>query len=278
MDILVVVEHLKGEIADITYEMLGKARELADASGGSVTAALIGSDMGAATASLGAANRVLHVDHSALAEFNPTTYAAAVSQLIREGFPRADPDREHVDGHGPRRRGLGALQPAAGGLRARRHPRRRHRAGHQPALRREDLRRVGHRGRSRHRQRPGRRLPHRGRQAGRLPGGERGAAAGCAGGQPAALHRADRARGRRRRHHPARGPGGRRTRRAERGEPAPDRDPGEGSGRRRLLLASHRRQQVAAQDTSGGASRASRSSPSCTWRWASAVPPSTSRG
>jgi electron transfer flavoprotein alpha subunit len=81
--ILVVAEHLKGGIADVTYELLGKAREL----GGEVTVALLGSGMEAAASSLGAADKVVHVDHPLLADFNPETYATTLAAVLDNVSP-----------------------------------------------------------------------------------------------------------------------------------------------------------------------------------------------
>ena len=81
-DVLVVVEHLKGDIADVTYELLGKGRELVSASGGSLIAALLGSGMKEKSGSLGAADRVVYVDHALLAEFNPEAYLVALAEVV----------------------------------------------------------------------------------------------------------------------------------------------------------------------------------------------------
>ena len=43
-DIFVVVEHLRGQVADISYVMLAAARVLAGGTGGKVVAILLGSD------------------------------------------------------------------------------------------------------------------------------------------------------------------------------------------------------------------------------------------
>jgi len=85
-DILVVAEHLKGDMADVTYEMLGKGRELASATGGSLVAAVIGS--GVDTSSLGCADKVLSVDHAALADFNPEAHMAALEEVVGAASPR----------------------------------------------------------------------------------------------------------------------------------------------------------------------------------------------
>ena len=87
-DVLVVAEHLQGEIADVTYELVGKGRELASAGGGQLTVALLGSGMQDAAASLGAADRVIYVDHARLADFNPEPYLATLTELLDAQKPR----------------------------------------------------------------------------------------------------------------------------------------------------------------------------------------------
>ncbi len=85
-DVLVVAEHLKGEFTDVTFELLGKGRELADATGGSLTAAVLGSSVDASA--LGAADKVVGVDHASLAEFNPETHLAALVEVVGHVDPR----------------------------------------------------------------------------------------------------------------------------------------------------------------------------------------------
>jgi len=87
-DIYVVVEHLRGQVADITYVMLAAARVLAKGTGGSVMAVLLGHDAQGLAGDL-AADRVLYVDHPALAEFTSDAYLNALSALIGENEPRA---------------------------------------------------------------------------------------------------------------------------------------------------------------------------------------------
>jgi hypothetical protein len=43
-DIFVVIEHLRGQVSDLSYVMLAAARELANATGGKVIAVLLGHD------------------------------------------------------------------------------------------------------------------------------------------------------------------------------------------------------------------------------------------
>ena len=78
-DILVITEHLKGEFQDITFEMLGKAKELTGISGGQCVAVTFGSMNGKAD-ELGAADSVISIGGSD--DFNPESYAAAVQSVV----------------------------------------------------------------------------------------------------------------------------------------------------------------------------------------------------
>lgn len=86
-DILVITEHLNGAVADISYEMVGKARELAAALGGRAIAVMLGHGMAAQSGTF-AADATLYVDDPALAEFNPEAYARVVSALVEKRQPR----------------------------------------------------------------------------------------------------------------------------------------------------------------------------------------------
>ncbi len=87
-DIYVIVEHLRGQVADISYVMLAAARELAQGAGGNVTAVLLGHNAQGLAKNL-AADQVLYLDHAALADFTSDAYQKALSSLIREKQPRA---------------------------------------------------------------------------------------------------------------------------------------------------------------------------------------------
>ncbi len=87
-DVFVVAEHLQGKIDDVTYELLGKARELAGQSGGHVVAVLMGSGIQDQAGSLGASDKVLYMDHAALENFNPESYARALSHILEQNQPR----------------------------------------------------------------------------------------------------------------------------------------------------------------------------------------------
>lgn len=87
-DIFVVIEHLQGQVADISYVMLAAARELKQSAGGGVTAILLGHNAQGLAGNL-AADRVLYVDHPALAEFTSDAYQLTLASLIAEHSPRA---------------------------------------------------------------------------------------------------------------------------------------------------------------------------------------------
>ncbi len=87
-DIYVVAEHLKGNLDDVTFELLGKGRELADAAGGHLVAVLLGSGIQDLAGQLGAADKVLYMDHAALADFNPEAYAKALSHVLSQNQPK----------------------------------------------------------------------------------------------------------------------------------------------------------------------------------------------
>lgn len=87
-DILVVAEHMSGAFQDVTFELIGKGRELATATGGKLCVAVLGSGMESTAASLGAADHIFYVDHDNLANFNPEAYVAVLSDLLDQAAPR----------------------------------------------------------------------------------------------------------------------------------------------------------------------------------------------
>ena len=86
--ILVVVEHLKGKIEDITFEMLGKGKEIAGSTGGELVALLLGSGADGMASQLGVASKVIYVDDANLAEYNPQAYCKAVSSVVADTQPK----------------------------------------------------------------------------------------------------------------------------------------------------------------------------------------------
>jgi len=87
-DIYVVIEHLRGQVAEISFVMLAGARELAKGSGGSVVAVLLGHKAQGLAGTL-AADKVLSLDHPALAEFTSDAYQKVLAGLISKDQPRA---------------------------------------------------------------------------------------------------------------------------------------------------------------------------------------------
>lgn len=87
-DIFVVIEHLRGQVSDTSFVMLAGARQLSQSAGGGVTAVLLGHNAQGAAGNL-AADKVLYVDHAALAEFTSDAYLTVLAGLIQEHAPRA---------------------------------------------------------------------------------------------------------------------------------------------------------------------------------------------
>jgi len=82
--IIIVVEHLKGNIEDITFEMLGQGKKL----GGELVALLMGSGVEGLASQLGAADKVIYVDDPNLAEYNPQAYCKTVAAVVAENQPK----------------------------------------------------------------------------------------------------------------------------------------------------------------------------------------------
>ena len=61
-DVAVLIEHLEGAVAEVSYEMLAKGRELAKASGGRLVAVLLGHGVRGLVSDLGAADAVALVE------------------------------------------------------------------------------------------------------------------------------------------------------------------------------------------------------------------------
>jgi electron transfer flavoprotein alpha subunit len=86
-DVLVIIEHLQGEVSEISYIMLAAAGELKSATGGEVKAVLLGSNVKNLSSNL-AADQILYVDDPRLADFTSETYLQSVGKLIAEFSPR----------------------------------------------------------------------------------------------------------------------------------------------------------------------------------------------
>ncbi len=87
-DILVLIEHLQGEVSDISYVMLAAGRVLAGGTGGKVIAMLLGHDAKKLANDLGA-DEVLYVDHAALKDFTSDAYLQVLSGYVQDNQPRA---------------------------------------------------------------------------------------------------------------------------------------------------------------------------------------------
>jgi electron transfer flavoprotein alpha subunit len=87
-EILVLAEHLRGELKDVTIEMLGKARSLADSHGGAVSAALFGSGVGDLAQTLAThAEEVLVRDHAGLSNYNSAVFQPVLADVVKSREP-----------------------------------------------------------------------------------------------------------------------------------------------------------------------------------------------
>jgi electron transfer flavoprotein alpha subunit len=84
-DIFVITEQMDGNIADISFEMVGKAKELAASWTGQVTAVVLGN---AVSADVFATDVTLYVEDPNLSQFNPEAYGKVIEALVREKLPR----------------------------------------------------------------------------------------------------------------------------------------------------------------------------------------------
>jgi electron transfer flavoprotein alpha subunit len=87
-NVFVVIEHLQGQVTDISYIMLAAARHLAQGTGGEVVALLLGHNAQDLANTL-AADRVLYGDDPALAEFTSDAYQKVLAGLLSAEAPRA---------------------------------------------------------------------------------------------------------------------------------------------------------------------------------------------
>lgn len=87
-NILVITEHLRGHVLDITYIMLAGARRLADQTGGQVIAVLMGYKAQPLTRNFNSDN-VHSYDRPSLEHFSPDAYLRVLEAEINEQQPRA---------------------------------------------------------------------------------------------------------------------------------------------------------------------------------------------
>lgn len=90
-DVWVYLETNDGVVENVGYEMLGKARDLADILGSSVTGVLVGNGPGlsglAEAAVARGADQVVQVEHELLDTYRPETYTSVVEAAVRDGGP-----------------------------------------------------------------------------------------------------------------------------------------------------------------------------------------------
>lgn len=87
--IFVFAEQREGEIKNVAFELIGKARELAEAVGEDVTALLLGDQVSPLAQSLieAGADRVLVIDSPELKDYLTEPYTQAVTHLIKTYKP-----------------------------------------------------------------------------------------------------------------------------------------------------------------------------------------------
>jgi len=86
--IFVLAEHRRGELREITFEMLTKGKELAEKAGAELAAVLLGNNVGEYAKTLTEyAEKVLLVQDAKLENFNSEAYQKVLSNLIREHSP-----------------------------------------------------------------------------------------------------------------------------------------------------------------------------------------------
>ncbi len=87
-EIIVLAEHRRGEMRDVTWEMLSKARQLAESIGAEGSVALLGKGVDQLAEALKPkAHRVLLVEDDRLETYNSETYEKVLIQLITERKP-----------------------------------------------------------------------------------------------------------------------------------------------------------------------------------------------
>jgi electron transfer flavoprotein alpha subunit len=85
----ILAEQWRGQVSEITYEVLALGREVASGLGVHLQAVLLGHNAQGMAATLGEADTVLYVDHPTLAEPTPESYTQALTQLVKEKHPQS---------------------------------------------------------------------------------------------------------------------------------------------------------------------------------------------
>jgi electron transfer flavoprotein alpha subunit len=82
--ILVLVDHLEGEVSDLSYEMIGAARNIAGPLRAPVVAAVLGHDAGTVAAKCGGADVVLTVESASLDVPTIETTGTVLKQVMEQ--------------------------------------------------------------------------------------------------------------------------------------------------------------------------------------------------
>ena len=88
-DVWVVAEERRGELAQVTLEMLDEGRRIADRLGGALCAALMGEGVAGLTETLGhyGADKVYLLEHPLLAPYTTDAHTAALADLVQRYTP-----------------------------------------------------------------------------------------------------------------------------------------------------------------------------------------------
>ncbi len=76
---------MDGKFSDVSFEMVGKAKELASALGGQAVAVVVGSGV---DANVFASDSTIQIDDAALSQFNPEAYGKVIEALVKEKSPK----------------------------------------------------------------------------------------------------------------------------------------------------------------------------------------------
>jgi len=87
-DIYVLIEHIRGEVTDLSYMMIAAARQLAESTGGKTLAVLLGFNIENLAGNL-AVDKVIYIDHNLFADFTSDSYSQPLINLVQEKIPRA---------------------------------------------------------------------------------------------------------------------------------------------------------------------------------------------
>jgi len=87
-NIFVIAEHIQGKFDDVTFELLGKGKELASQLGGELVAVLAGNNVKGMAGQLGAAAKVICIESPQLENFSPEAYTKAISAVVAANKPK----------------------------------------------------------------------------------------------------------------------------------------------------------------------------------------------